>query len=59
MTLVIGKIFRTKNVWVQSIADVTELSSSGKKARRFSDLYLSPWENLAGHRGLEYKGSVI
>ena len=59
MTLAIGKIFGTKNVWIQSIADVTELSSSGKKARHFSDLYLSQWDNLAGQHGLEYKGSVL
>jgi len=59
MTLAVGKIFRTKNVWIQSIADVSELSMSGKMARYVSDLFLVQWQDLDSLKGLEYRGSIL
>lgn len=59
IALIVGRLFRTKNVWIQSIADISELSMSGKIARRASDLFLSQWPDLASIDGIEYKGSVL
>jgi UDP-N-acetylglucosamine:LPS N-acetylglucosamine transferase len=59
LTLAVGKLFGTKNVWIDSIANVEELSTSGKNAGRFADLYLTQWENLAKHGGPLFKGSVL
>ena len=59
MCLVVGKIFRRKTVWIDSIANVQELSTSGKKARHVADLYLTQWEGLARPDGPYYKGSVL
>lgn len=59
MALVVGRIFRTRNVWIDSIANVNELSSSGKKARYFADLYLTQWKKLTKPGGPHFKGSVI
>jgi UDP-N-acetylglucosamine:LPS N-acetylglucosamine transferase len=59
MTLAVGKLFRTKNVWIDSIANVNELSTSGKKARHCADLYLTQWEGLAKPEGPLYKGNVL
>lgn len=59
MTLLVGKLFRVKNVWIDSIANVNQLSTSGKNARHFADLYLTQWKDLAKQGGPEYKGSVL
>lgn len=59
MTLIIGRLFSTKNIWIDSIANVEKLSTSGKIARYFSNLYLTQWPDLAKANGPEYKGAVI
>ncbi|MEN8251501.1 MAG: UDP-N-acetylglucosamine--LPS N-acetylglucosamine transferase [Bacteroidota bacterium] len=59
MTLAVGKLFNTRNVWIDSIANVQEMSTSGKKARLFADLYLTQWEDLAKPDGPLYKGSIL
>jgi UDP-N-acetylglucosamine:LPS N-acetylglucosamine transferase len=59
MTLTVGKLFRKKTVWIDSIANVNQLSTSGKKARFVADLYLTQWEDLAKPEGPHYKGSVL
>jgi UDP-N-acetylglucosamine:LPS N-acetylglucosamine transferase len=59
MTLAVGRLFRKKTVWIDSIANVNELSTSGKKARHVAHLYLTQWEQLAKPGGPLYKGSVL
>lgn len=59
MALIVGKLFSTRNVWIDSIANVEKLSTSGKIARRFADLYLTQWEELAKSEGPQYKGSIL
>jgi thiamine transporter ThiT len=61
ITLIVGKvIFRKKTIWIDSIANATEISKSGKYAQKFSDLWLTQWEHLANdNNGLRYLGSVL
>jgi len=59
MTLIVGRLFSTKNVWIDSIANVEKLSTSGKIARYFADLYLTQWEELAKPEGPNYNGSIL
>ncbi len=59
ITLAIGKLFRTKNIWIDSIANVEEMSTSGKKARFVADLYLTQWEALSTPQGPIFKGSIL
>ena len=58
--LVLGKrLLRTKNVWVDSIANIESLSLSGQKVGLFADLWLTQWPHLAKEKGPQYKGAVI
>jgi UDP-N-acetylglucosamine:LPS N-acetylglucosamine transferase len=57
--LVVGKLFSTKNVWIDSIANVEKLSTSGKIAKYFADLYLTQWEDLAQPNGPYFKGNTL
>jgi len=57
--LVFAKLLGKKTIWVDSIANVNELSTSGKRVGRFADLYITQWEHLAQDNGPHYYGSVV
>ncbi len=59
LSLVLGKLFRARTIWVDSIANVDELSGSGRMAGRWADLWLTQWEHLADPAGPEYAGKVL
>jgi len=54
-----GKLLGARTIWVDSIANVEELSLSGKKAGRYADLWLTQWPHLARPGGPYYYGSVL
>ena len=60
LALRIGKFLAARTIWLDSIANVEELSMSGKLAGRCADLWLTQWPELTeNYEGLEYKGSVL
>lgn len=59
MALMVGRLFRTRNIWIDSIANVDELSTSGKIARKVADFYLTQWKELARPDGPLFVGSVL
>lgn len=55
-----AKLFGAKVIWVDSIANVKQLSMSGKLIRPFADLFLTQWPELQDNsKGIEYHGGVI
>ena len=54
-----GKIFGAKVIWIDSIANVDELSMAGQMAGKFADLWLTQWPHLARADGPEYAGAVL
>ena len=60
LALRIGKFLSIRTIWLDSIANVEELSLSGKMARSCADMWLTQWPDLISkYPGLEYKGSVL
>jgi UDP-N-acetylglucosamine:LPS N-acetylglucosamine transferase len=59
LALIIGKLLRAKTIWVDSIANVDEMSLGGRKARKWADLWLTQWEHLSREDGPHYYGAVI
>jgi UDP-N-acetylglucosamine:LPS N-acetylglucosamine transferase len=59
VALVIGRILGARTIWLDSIANIEELSGSGRMVRRFADLWLTQWPHLAGPEGPEYAGAVL
>lgn len=57
--LVLGKRLGARTVWVDSLANVEELSLSGRSARRHADLWLTQWPELARPEGPLYAGTVL
>lgn len=57
--IMFGKIFGAKTIWLDSIANSEEMSSSGQKIKFFADVWLTQWPHLADESGLECWGAVI
>jgi hypothetical protein len=60
ITLAIAKLFfRSKTMWIDSIANCEQMSASGQRARRFADVWLTQWPQLRRPDGPEFWGAVL
>lgn len=64
LSLILAKyLFRAKTIWIDSIANAERLSTSGKTAGQFADIWLTQWPQLArsevAGRHPEYWGAVL
>ncbi len=55
----LAKLMGARTVWVDSIANVEELSKSGQMIGKHASLWLTQWEHLACDDGPTYRGAVI
>jgi UDP-N-acetylglucosamine:LPS N-acetylglucosamine transferase len=55
----LGRLMGAKTIWVDSIANVEELSMSGRMAGRYADLWLTQWQHLSREHGPAFLGSVL
>jgi hypothetical protein len=55
----IAKWFGARTVWLDSIANVEELSLSGQKIGGHADLWLTQWPHLARPGGPQHRGSIL
>lgn len=55
----LGKLLGARTVWIDSIANVEELSMSGKRIGKHADMWLTQWAHLAGPEGPQCAGSVL
>ena len=57
---IIGKMFGSRSVWLDSIANLDRMSLSGRITRPFVDLCIVQWpRHVNRHRNVEYWGKVI
>lgn len=59
MALALGRLTGATTIWVDSVANAEEMSSSGRLARRVATHWLSQWETPARAAGATYKGSIL
>jgi len=59
--LMLGRLIGAKTIWVDSIANAGELSTSGQRVGRHANLWLTQWAHLAQKEknGPRCEGSVI
>ena len=57
--MLFGRLLHRRTIWVDSIANVDELSLSGRQAGRFADLWLTQWPDLAQPEGPQYFGALV
>jgi UDP-N-acetylglucosamine:LPS N-acetylglucosamine transferase len=53
-----GRLLRARTVWIDSVANVEELSMSGRMASATADLCLTQWPHLAAGP-VRYLGAVL
>ena len=54
-----GKILGANTVWIDSLANVDEISLTGQMVAKYADLWLTQWEPLAQPNGPYFVGSVL
>lgn len=52
-------LFGTRTIWIDSVANCEQLSSSGVAAGKVADFWLTQWEHLARRDGPHFWGSVL
>lgn len=57
--IMFGRLFGMKTIWIDSIANSEQLSSSGLHARRWAKVWLTQWEHLAQPEGPHFWGGVL
>lgn len=54
-----GRLLGAKTIWVDSLANVDELSKAGRMAAKYVDLSLTQWPELETAGGPKFRGSVL
>jgi len=57
--IIMGKLIGSKTIWVDSMANYSELSVSGRYASKFCDICITQWPHLADSKNVLYVGSLI
>jgi len=57
--LFFAKKLNVKTIWVDSLANVEQMSLSGQKVKPYADLWLTQWEHLATAEGPYFYGAVL
>lgn len=59
LALALGKAVGAKGLWIDSVANVEELSAAGRMARRIATQHLSQWPHVAMASGTSFAGRVL
>lgn len=59
LAVLFGKKLGARTIWLDSIANVDQMSLSGRLAGSYADLWFTQWEHLAKSEGPLYKGAVL
>lgn len=57
--ILFGRWLGARTIWVDSLANVEQLSMSGQMAGKHADLWLTQWPHLADSNGPQYAGAVL
>jgi len=59
VAIIAGKVLGVKAIWIDSVANVQELSMSGKFALRIADKVYTQWEHLSVKNKIWYAGNIM
>lgn len=59
IAFLLAKVLPIKTIWVDSIANVSQLSRSGRMVLKHADLVMTQWESLSNKGSIIYKGSIL
>ena len=59
IAFLLAKTLPIKTIWVDSIANVSQLSRSGRMVQKHADKVITQWEPLSDGEKILYKGSIL
>lgn len=59
VAVMLGKLFRIRTIWVDSIANVQKISRAGRLIEKRADVFLTQWPHLSDGERILHKGSVL
>lgn len=59
IAFLLSKFLPIKTIWVDSIANVSVLSRSGRMVKNHANLVITQWEPLSDGKQVIYKGSIL
>ena len=59
VAVMLGKLFRIRTIWVDSIANVQKISRAGNLIQKHADVFLTQWPHLSDDERILHKGSVL
>jgi UDP-N-acetylglucosamine:LPS N-acetylglucosamine transferase len=55
----LGSFLGIRTIWVDSIANVKQISRAGQLAKKRADIFLTQWEHLSNGEDILFKGAVL
>ena len=55
----LGSLLGIRTIWVDSIANVKQISRAGRLAKKRADVFLTQWEHLSNGEDILFKGAVL
>ncbi len=59
IAFLLAKFLPIKTIWVDSIANVSQLSRSGRMVQKHADKVITQWQPLSDNKKVMYKGSIL
>jgi len=59
IAFLLAKFLPIQTIWIDSIANVSKLSRSGRMVLKHADKTITQWENLSNGKNIIYKGSIL
>lgn len=59
IAFLLAKFLPIKTIWVDSIANVSTLSRSGRMIKNYADLVVTQWEGLSDGEKIIHKGAIL
>ena len=59
IAFLLAKVLPIKTIWVDSIANVSQLSRSARMVQKHADLVITQWQPLSDGEKVIYKGSIL
>ncbi len=59
IAILLAKILPIRTIWVDSIANVAQLSRSGRMVKNIADKVITQWEPLSDGHKITYQGSIL
>ncbi|MEZ5447992.1 MAG: hypothetical protein R3E89_02850 [Thiolinea sp.] len=59
VAVMLGKLLGIRTIWVDSIANVQQISRAGRLIQKRADLFLTQWPHLSAEPEIRYQGSVL